>query len=352
MLNLVPSPALSIARFSEFDAFKPAEFGAAARSVPLDIANFYAARATLQLPSCQITALRSFARIIDASYRIDGGLVMISLEDIEPVSAKGMTLDSRSFVAMRGRIDNQFCEPRPTVHALIALATDLPDRGWFETPGRLCAFSADKDAQANARRILRDLLLTASAEPHLFQEPGLALGMREDLLMAIDDMFRESRPSTSHRMANGRYRGIVRKVDKYVALHATSAIYSADLAAQCGVPVRTLATAVTNVRGTNLHRYLRLKQIWAIRAQLMKGSDAITVASCARANGFHHMGEFAAPIAPPSTRRPRARWPAPEALADCCHNVASPCDLSGSAILCNCRRTVRGPHLFSLESIR
>jgi AraC family ethanolamine operon transcriptional activator len=25
----------------------------------------------------------------------------------------------------------------------------------------------------------------------------------------------------------------------------------------------------------------------------VKGSDAITVTSCARANGFHHMGEFA-----------------------------------------------------------
>jgi AraC-like DNA-binding protein len=294
MLNLVPSSALSISRFSEFDGFKPAEFGATARSVPLDVANFYAARATVQLPSCQITALRSFARIVDASYRVDSGLIMIPLEHIEPVSANGMMLDSHSFVAMRGRIDNQFHEPRPTVHAMIVLAADLPDRGWFETPDRLCAFSADEDAQANTRRILRDLLLTASAEPHLFQEPGFALGMQEDLLMAIDDMFRESRPSTSHRLANGRYCGIVRQVDEYVALHATSAIYSANLAAQCGISVRTLATAVTNVRGMNLHRYLRLKQIWAIRAQLMKGSDAITVASCARANGFHHMGEFAA----------------------------------------------------------
>jgi len=38
---------------------------------------------------------------------------------------------------------------------------------------------------------------------------------------------------------------------------------------------------------------LRLKQLWSARAQLAKGSDAITVTSCARANGFRHMGEFA-----------------------------------------------------------
>jgi AraC family ethanolamine operon transcriptional activator len=266
----------------------------AARSVPLDIANFYTARATVQLPSCQITALRSFARIVDASYHVDGGLVMIPLEDIEPVSANGITLDSRSFVAMRGRIDNQFCEPRPTIHALVVFAADLPDRGWFETPDRLCAFSADRDAQATVRCILRSLLLTASAEPHLFCEPGFALMMQENLLIAIDDLFRQSRPVTSQRLANSRYCGIVRKVDEYLTLHATSAIYSADLAAQCGVSVRTLATAVANVRGMNLHRYLRLKQLWSARAQLLKGSDTLTVGSCARANGFHHMGEFAA----------------------------------------------------------
>ena len=293
MLNLSPSAALSVARFSDFDAFRPAEFGAPARNIPLDIRNFYAARATVKLPSCQVTALRSFARLVDASYRVDGGLVMVPLEDIEPVSANGRTLDSRSFVTMRGRIDNQFLEPRPTVHALIVLAADLPDRGWFETPDRLCAFSADDNAQATLQELLRHLLLTASAEPHLFRESGFALTMQDNLLFAIDDLFRLSRPITSHRLASSRYCGIVRKVDEYMAHHATSAIYSADLAAHCGVSVRTLTTAIANVRGMNLHRYLRLKQLWSARAQLMRGADTLTVSSCARANGFHHMGEFA-----------------------------------------------------------
>ena len=86
---------------------------------------------------------------------------------------------------------------------------------------------------------------------------------------------------------------LVREIDEYVAFHAASAIYSADLAEQCGVSVRTLGTAVASVRGMSLHRYLRLKQLWSARAQLVKGSDALTVPSCARANGFHHMGEFA-----------------------------------------------------------
>jgi methylphosphotriester-DNA--protein-cysteine methyltransferase len=79
----------------------------------------------------------------------------------------------------------------------------------------------------------------------------------------------------------------------YVAFHAASAIYSAELVKQCGVSVRTLGTAVASVRGMSLHHYLRLKQLWSARAQLVRGSDVIAVTSCARANGFHHMGEFA-----------------------------------------------------------
>ena len=126
------------------------------------------------------------------------------------------------------------------------------------------------------------------------KEPGFALALQEALLLAVDDMFRRSRKSEiSGRIASKSYCRLVRMIDEYVAYHAASPIYSADLAEQCGVSVRTLGTAVASVRGLSLHRYLRLKQLWSARAQLVKGSDAITVTSCARANGFHHMGEFA-----------------------------------------------------------
>lgn len=291
--NLLPSPALSIAQFSDIDAFRPAEQITDVRSVPLDVANFYTARATVQLPACQVMALRSFARIVDASYSAPGGLIIIPLEDIEPISANGMSLDARAFLAMRGRVDCQVVEPRATLHALIILSADLPDRGWFDTPDKLRAFAADGNAQASARSVVRDILLTASAEPDLMREPGFALALQENLLVAIDDMFRQSRPAEERSLANGNYCRIVRKIDEYAAFHATSAVYSAELAERCGVSVRTLSTAVTNVRGMSLHRYLRLKQLWAARAQLMRGSNAVTVTSCARANGFHHMGEFA-----------------------------------------------------------
>jgi AraC-like DNA-binding protein len=292
--NLSPSPALSITKFSDIDAFRPVEFVADARSVPLNLANFHSARAIVQLPFCQVAVLTSFSRIVDVSYRAAHGVVIFQIEDDYNVSVNGMSVNRPAFLGMRGDLDLQFVEPRGSLHAIIALGAGLQDREWFDTRDEPCAFTPDPDALATVRSITTAILQLASARPDLLQEPRSALALQEGLLLAIDEMFRSSRtPELAGRLASKGYCRLVRMIDEYVGFHAASAIYSADLAEQCGVSVRTLGTAVASVRGMSLHRYLRLKQLWSARAQLVRGSDAITVTSCARANGFHHMGEFA-----------------------------------------------------------
>ena len=292
--SLSPSPALSIVEFSDIDAFRPVEFVAEARSLPLNLANFHTARAMVQLPFCQITLLTSFPRIVDVSYRTAHGVVMFQLEDRYEVSANGMSVNRPAFIGMRGNVDLQFVEPRSSLHAIITLGAGLREREWFDTPDALCPFLPDAGALAAVRSVTTEILQTASVRPDLLQETGSALAIQERLLLAIDEMFRRSRPpEVAGRIASRGYCRLVRMIDDYVAFHAASAIYSADLAEQCDVSVRTLGTAVAAVRGMSLHRYLRLKQLWSARAQLVKGSDTITVSSCARANGFHHMGEFA-----------------------------------------------------------
>ncbi|MEH2505457.1 AraC-like DNA-binding protein [Bradyrhizobium sp. AZCC 1578] len=292
--NLAPSPALSIIRFSDIDAFRPVEFVADARSVPLNLANFHTARAAVQLPCCQITMLRSFPRIVDVSYRAAHGVVIFQIEDDYDVAVNGMSVNRPAFVGMRGNVDLQFVEPRGSLHAIVTLGAGLRDREWFDTPDRPCPFMPDPEALATVRSVTIGILQTASARPELLQERRSALALQEGLLLAIDEMFRSGRtPEVAGKIASRGYCRLVRMIDEYVAFHSAAPIYSADLAEQCGVSVRTLGTAVASVRGMSLHRYLRLKQLWSARAQLVKGSDAITVTSCARANGFHHMGEFA-----------------------------------------------------------
>jgi transcriptional regulator GlxA family with amidase domain len=85
----------------------------------------------------------------------------------------------------------------------------------------------------------------------------------------------------------------VQQIDDYVRAYPTAPIYTADLADEFGVSIRTLGGAVAKVCGMSLHQYIRLKRLWATRTQLLRSGGA-SVASCARAQGFHHLGEFAA----------------------------------------------------------
>jgi AraC family ethanolamine operon transcriptional activator len=293
--TLASSSALQLTTFSDVDAFRPAELMEDAKSIPLDVARFSAARAVVCLPACRIILMRSFARILDAAYRFPGGLVIIPMSDDLQVNAKGVSLDARLFVAMYGRDDCQFVEPKTNLYAMLIFAPELPDRGWFGVADKVRAFRATPAAQMHARQLVLGILRTAAAEPQSFELPEIVEHLQEGLLLAVDELFRTD-PSSNHRapLLDGRTSKLVQSIDDYVAAYPTSPIYTADLANEFGVSIRTLGSAVVKVRGMSLHQYIRLKKLWATRARLVKGGGGVTVTSCARAHGFHHMGEFAA----------------------------------------------------------
>lgn len=312
--RLAPSPVLQIATFSDIDTFRPYELVDDARSIALDPAHFSTARAVIRLPSCRIVVHRSFARILDATYLAPGGLVILALEDALQATANGMLLDAHSFLAVRGTDDCRFIEPRANLHALIIFQPELADRGWFDVEDRLQAFPCDHSALAKARDAVFAVLRVASSEPHLFEVAGTAENLQDAVLSALDDLFRLGQvPAGRTAISGGRPAQLVRLVDDFVDAHPTSQIYTGQLAAELGVSIRTLGAAITKVRGMSLHQYIRLKRLWATRAHLMKGGAA-TVAACARAHGFHHMGEFAALYRAtfnetPSATRARRRQP-------------------------------------------
>ena len=291
---LASSSALQLVRFADVDAFRPAESMEDARSIPLDIANFAAARAIVSLPGCRIIVARSFARILDTVYRAPGGMVILPMTDDLRASSSGMDLDSRFYVALRGNHDCNFVEHHTNHHALIMFSPALKDRGWFDRGDALWVRIADAAAHLHARQLVLDILRTASVNPHMFEAREVAAHLQEGLLLAFDDLFRidplseRGAPSAGARSAK-----LVQCIDEYVAAYSTAPIYTADLAGEFGVSVRTLGGAVSTVRGMSLHQYIRLKRLWATRARLLKGGGA-TVATCARAQGFHHLGEFAA----------------------------------------------------------
>ena len=68
--------------------------------------------------------------------------------------------------------------------------------------------------------------------------------------------------------------------------------YSAEVARQFGVSVRTLNNAVVAIRGMSMHRYTRLRRLWNVRQRLVQGASIEAMKAIALANGFWHMGEF------------------------------------------------------------
>ncbi|UPK32437.1 helix-turn-helix domain-containing protein [Bradyrhizobium sp. 186] len=292
--SLAPSSALQLIRFADVDAFRPAESMEDARSIPLDVTNFAAARAIVCLPACRIIVMRSFARILDTVYRAPGGMVILPMSDDLRASSSGIDLDSRFFAALRGSDECHFVEPQTNHHALIFFSPALRDRGWFDRADTLLTRIADRTALVHARQLLLDILRTASVEPHMFETTEVAAHLQEGLLLAFDDLFRIDPLSDRCAPFQGeRSAKLVQRIDDYVAAYPTAPIYTANLADEFGVSIRTLSGAVTKVRGMSLHQYIRLKRLWSTRARLLKGGSA-TVALCARAQGFHHLGEFAA----------------------------------------------------------
>ncbi|KQT03330.1 MULTISPECIES: AraC family transcriptional regulator [unclassified Bradyrhizobium] len=292
--NLAPSSALQLIGFSDVDSFRPIETMEDARSIPLDIPNFAPVRAVVALPACRIIVMKSFARILDTAYRMPGGMVILSMTDDVQASFKGVDIDARFFAALRGNDECHFVEPQSNHHAMIIFSPELRDRGWFDNADDLRAHVANRPALLHTRQLLLDILRTASVQPGLFESTEAAAHLQEGLLLALDDLFRiESLSDRIASVQSQRAIKLVQRIDDFLAADPTAPIYTADLAGEFGVSVRTLGGAVSKVRGMSLHQYIRLKRLWATRARLLRGGG-VTVATCARAQGFHHLGEFAA----------------------------------------------------------
>ena len=123
--------------------------------------------------------------------------------------------------------------------------------------------------------------------------PGAALGVQESILAAIDAAVATSHNEDVRRaVTSSRYFILAQKIEQIMAANLDRPIYSEELASELGVSVRTLHNATLRFRGMSLHRYLRLKRLWAVRRQLIAGGQQIK--TCAIANGFWHLGEFAA----------------------------------------------------------
>jgi AraC family transcriptional regulator, ethanolamine operon transcriptional activator len=288
---LTESPTLRIKRFPDVDHFRGIERLAEARSIPLDVRNFAAAFATVNLKSCSIFLQRTFPRILQARYRTNGAMVAFTMQQADAMMLNGTEVRSPSLLLVGGSALCDVVEPQANLVAFINFDV-LGDRGWPIVEDCARSIGTDPQALLPLQSIVRDILLFASNAPERFRDAAGA--MEESMLEAIDNIFlAEQWTLAAWRPNLSGYLALVRKLDDVLAQNAESAVYSADIARQLGVSVRTVHNAVVAIRGMSLHRYSRLRRLWNVRRQLVLGSSAARIKVVATANGFWHMGEFA-----------------------------------------------------------
>jgi AraC family ethanolamine operon transcriptional activator len=290
--ELKESNFVRISRSPDFDHFRSIVGLGEAKSIPLDAKGFAASFATLRLKSCSIYLQQTFPRILQVRYSTTGAIVGFAMEHGVSLIINGVEGRAPALFLIKGTAACEIVERQANLIGFVNFDT-INDRGW---PGE--ADSAQLIATQAARfealqALIRDALMLASHSPDMLSQPNVIESIEESILQAVDLAMAAATPALeSKRLGLSHYLALVHKFDEFLAANAGATLYSADVARQLGVSVRTLHNAVVAIRGMSMHRYTRLRRLWSVRQQLVRGASLQSIKAVALVNGFWHMGEF------------------------------------------------------------
>jgi AraC-like DNA-binding protein len=284
---LTPILAPKIFRFADADKFR-----SSVRHIDLDftplVRKIAAEQIILNLDGFDINLTKSFPRIVDAALAPNCTAVGFSMDDGIPIRFNGIETDRAVIVVGRNGAAYTTVERVDRQYASVIFKPAIENRGWPEAGPNFTMHETSPAAQRRLRTLVSEIL---SVAPTAVDPAGVSAGIKESMLAGIDAAFAEIVAAKWTARANSvRQFKIFDGIRQLLAANIASPIYSADLATQLGVSVRTIHDAVLRYRGMSLHRYLRLRRLWLVRRQLLAGADSVK--ACALAFGFWHMGDF------------------------------------------------------------
>jgi AraC family ethanolamine operon transcriptional activator len=292
--ELVESDFVKISRSPDFDHFRNIEELGEANSIPIDCRDFAASFASLRLKACTIYLQRTFPRILQMQYSTTGAIVGLMMDDAASLILNGVEGRAPALLLVKGSAQCEIVEQQANLVALVNFDS-VDDRGWPGEVDRAQLIATEPARLEALRTTLRDVLKLGSHSPDTLVQPGVIESVEESILQVVDLAMAAASPaSEAKRLSLSHYLTLVRKFDEFVAVNAGKTLYSADVARQLGVSVRTLHNAVVAIRGMSMHRYMRLRRLWNVRQQLLRGASLQSIKAVALANGFWHMGEFTA----------------------------------------------------------
>lgn len=294
LTQLQQSNFLTINRYPDVDHFRSIEELCDGRIIPVQCRGFAASVAALRLKSCSLFVQQTFPRILQAHYRMTGAMIAFPLDDPPALTLNGVPATERSLVFVRGHADCEIFEPQSNLFGVVKVDS-IADRGWPGEADSARLIAAPQGPLEALQKLTLQVLTLASQSPDLLLQPQMIENIEEALLQAVDLAMASASPLFEGKgLSLAHYLMLVRKFDDFLTAHAGKNVYSADVARQLGVSVRTLHNAVVAIRGMSMHRYARLRRLWDVRQQLVRGPSSQSIRSVALVNGFWHMGEFAA----------------------------------------------------------
>jgi AraC family ethanolamine operon transcriptional activator len=290
--NLTSSKALALQQYVDIDQFRESERYVCAESVPLAAASFSVRRASLAFPSCTLSLVRTFPRLI-YGYELSGRFVIvIPMNDVASARINGRSI-GQSLLLLKGSTNCIVHEPEGRLVAILSIAPDALDPQWLDLDDGELLIRLEPAKLAHIQVLIKSVLEFAAREPDAIRATDILRTMQYSLLETLGVTMNsgESLDAGNGRLLR-RYRRIVDRIDEQLEFNPTDSIYSDLLAREIGVSQRTVHAAVNALCGLSTLRYVRLRRLWSVRSQLRSGAPGLTVQASALAHGFFHMGEF------------------------------------------------------------
>ncbi|NUT16661.1 MAG: helix-turn-helix domain-containing protein [Cupriavidus sp.] len=154
------------------------------------------------------------------------------------------------------------------------------------------AIPADRQAVADARRLIQSMIATLTAEPHLLLDEPLQYTLRNALLDSIATLLTVSGDPLPVPASYSVRRNIVERAKEYVMANIGEAVTVADLCRAAGVSRRNLEYCFTEVLALSPAQFLRTVRLNGVRHELRQEASA-NVQNVAARWGFWHMSRFA-----------------------------------------------------------
>lgn len=289
LAELKQSAHLRVLRVQDPDEFKAIGFLDIERQELLG--PYYYGRAITALPGMLLMLEKTSPRRLTATMNAMGCTIIVPMSDQSDAVFNGQTWNPSAIGVLRKDISIDLRETAPSTFAVMRFSSNMQNRGWAETEGRLNLRYAPREDLLRLQHAIRQALVLSSAMGQR-DFAVAAEGLRQVLIETLDLVLVSGETHRSGSRAFERHRKLVKALDEFAHSCPDAPLYSDALANQLGTSVRVLQIAVQEVHGSSLHQHLRNKRLWSLRAQLAKGMPTTSISSVAAANGFLHMGQL------------------------------------------------------------